>query len=119
MSKYIVTGGFYTSSMQRVTQYSVTGEATELPDLTYGRRYHACSSFINNEGVEVREWASHDGNKNVFDLCVHHFLHLLNWLRMGQSVQPEMQFIVFISQGTIGYQYRNHHCLDSACYWRS
>ena len=101
MSKYIVTGGYY--SMKRVTQYSVTGQATELPDLINRRWYHACSSFINNEGVEVREWASYDGIKNVFNLCVHHFLHLLNWLRMGQSSQPEMQFIVFISQGTLGY----------------
>ena len=88
MSKYIVTGGW--DSMERVTQYSVTGEATELPDLITGRYTHACSSFINNEGVEVREWASHDGIKNVFYWCVHHFLHLSNWLRMGQSVQPEM-----------------------------
>ena len=90
MSKYIVTGGWAGSTLERVTQYSVTGEATELPELITGRKHHACSSFINNEGVEVREWASHDGIKNVFNLCVHHFLHLLNWLRMGQSVQPEM-----------------------------
>ena len=100
MSKYIVTGGIH--SMERVTQYSVTGEATELPDLINGRYYHACSSFINNKG-EVREWASHDGIKNVFNLCVHHFLHISKWLRIGQSVQPEMQFIVSISQGTLGY----------------
>ena len=63
MSKYIVTGGY--DSWQRVTQYSVTGEVTELPDLITGRYLHACSSFVNNDGVEVREWASHDGIKNV------------------------------------------------------
>ena len=97
----MVTGGI--DRWQRVTQYSLTGEVTELPDLINGRYDHACSSFINNEGVEVREWALHDGIKNVSYLCVHHFLLLLNWLRMGQSVQPEMQFIVFISQGTLGY----------------
>ena len=88
MSNYIVTGGEY--SRQRVTQFSVTGEATQLPDLIKGRYGHACSSFINNDGVEVREWASHDGIKNVFNVCVHHFLHLSKWLRIGQFVQPEM-----------------------------
>ena len=103
MFEYIVTGGDYSYSRQRVIQYSVTGEATELPDLITGRYHHACSSFINNDGVEVREWASHDGTKNVFNLCVHHFLHISKWLRIGQSVQPEMQFIVSISQGTLGY----------------
>ena len=101
MSKYIVTGG--SVSKERVTQYSVTGEATELPDLITGRYHHACSSFVNNDGVEVRECGSHEGIENVFNLCVHHFLLLLNWLRMGQSVQPEMHFIVFISQDTLGY----------------
>ena len=67
MSKYIVTGGVdgVVYGVSRVTQYSVTGEATELPDLITGRYTHACSSFINNEGVEVREWASLDGIKNV------------------------------------------------------
>ena len=30
-TSYVVTGGFY--SKQRVSQYSLTGEVTELPDL--------------------------------------------------------------------------------------
>ena len=47
----MVTGGEY--SLQRVTQYSLTGEVTELPDLNTGRYYHACSSFQNTEGVTV------------------------------------------------------------------
>ena len=68
MSKYIVTGGGY--SPNEVTQYSLSGEVTELPDLIAGRWEHACSSFINNEGVEVREWGSNVRIKNVFSLCV-------------------------------------------------
>ena len=47
----MVTGGEY--SLQRVTQYSLTGEVTELPDLNTRRRGHACSRFVNTEGVTV------------------------------------------------------------------
>ena len=50
-TSYVVTGGLY--GKQRVTQYSLTGEVTELPDLNTGRYYHACSQFINTEGVTV------------------------------------------------------------------
>ena len=38
---------------QRVTQYSLTGEVTELPDMINRREYHACSKFENNDGVTV------------------------------------------------------------------
>ena len=38
---------------QRVTQYSLTGEVTELPDLINERERHACSKFENNDGVTV------------------------------------------------------------------
>jgi len=48
-TSYVVTGG--KDSKQRVTQYSLTGEVTELPDLINGRYYHACSQFVNTEGV--------------------------------------------------------------------
>jgi len=48
-TSYVVTGGWI--SWQRVTQYSLTGEVTELPDLITGRYYHACSKFVNSEGV--------------------------------------------------------------------
>ena len=48
----MVTGGSY-PNRQRVTQYSLTGEVTELPDLNNGREYHACSKFENNDGVTV------------------------------------------------------------------
>jgi len=50
-TSYVVTGGQY--SRQRVTQYSLTGEVTELPDLITGRDRHACSQFVNTEGVTV------------------------------------------------------------------
>ena len=49
-TSYVVTGG---DSHKRVTQYSLTGEVTELPDLNTGRKDHACSSFVNAEGVTV------------------------------------------------------------------
>ena len=51
-TSYVVTGGSY-PNFQRVTQYSLTGEVTELPDLINGRYYHACSQFVNTEGVTV------------------------------------------------------------------
>ena len=48
---YVVTGGYY--SLQRVTQYSLTGEVTYLADLQQGRYGHACTSFIDDNGVTV------------------------------------------------------------------
>ena len=52
-ASYVVTGGQYSYSGQRVIQYSLTGEVTELPDLNTGRYDHACSQFVNTEGVMV------------------------------------------------------------------
>ena len=48
---YVVTGGYY--SLQRVAQYSLTGEVTYLADLQQGRGVHACTSFIDDNGVTV------------------------------------------------------------------
>ena len=48
---YVVTGGFY--SRQRVAQYSLAGEVTYLADLQQGRYRHACTSFIDDNGVKV------------------------------------------------------------------
>ena len=48
---YVVTGGL--SSQQRVAQYSLTGEVTYLADLQQGRWGHACTSFIDDNGVTV------------------------------------------------------------------
>ena len=48
---YVVTGGYY--SLQRVAQYSLIGEVTDLADLQQGRHYHACTSFIDDNGVTV------------------------------------------------------------------
>ena len=48
---YVVTGGY--DSWQRVAQYSLTGEMTYLADLQQGRYYHACTSFIDDNGVTV------------------------------------------------------------------
>ena len=49
----MVTGSYY-SNGQRVSQYSLTGEVTELPDLITGRYRHACSKFVS-DGVTVSE----------------------------------------------------------------
>ena len=51
-SAYVVTGGLY-STKRSVTQYSLTGEVTELPDLLTGRCWHACSKFVNINGITV------------------------------------------------------------------
>ena len=48
---YVVTGGYY--SLQRVAQYSLTGEVTDLADLQQGRAAHSCTSFIDDNGVMV------------------------------------------------------------------
>ena len=50
-----MTGGLDNNwnTLQRVTKYSLTGEVTELPDLNTRRRGHACSRFVNTEGVTV------------------------------------------------------------------
>ena len=53
---YVVTGGMATGgeySLQRVAQYSLTGEVTYLADLQQGRSYHACTSFIDDDAVTV------------------------------------------------------------------
>ena len=47
----MVTGGEY--SLQRVAQYSLTGEVTYLADLQQERWKHACTSFIDDNGVTV------------------------------------------------------------------
>ena len=48
---YVVTGGEF--SRQTVAQYSLTGEVTYLADLQQGRYLHACTSFIDDNGVTV------------------------------------------------------------------
>ena len=50
-NNYVVTGGYY--SLQRVARYSLAGEVTYLADLQQGRYYHACTSFIDDNGVTV------------------------------------------------------------------
>ena len=48
---YVVTGG--RQSPKTVTKYSLTGEVTYLPTLKQGRMDHACTSFIDDNGVTV------------------------------------------------------------------
>ena len=48
---YVVTGGV--NSLQKVAQYSLTGEVAYLADLQEGRAVHACTSFIDDNGVTV------------------------------------------------------------------
>ena len=48
---YVVTGGEF--SLQKVTQYSLAGEVTYLADLQEGRYHHACTSFLDDNGVTV------------------------------------------------------------------
>ena len=47
----MVTGGGY--SQQKAAQYSLSGEVTYLADLQQGRYDHACTSFIDDNGVTV------------------------------------------------------------------
>ena len=48
---YVVTGGEF--SWHKVTQYSLSGEVTYLAELKWGRYRHACTSFIDKNGVKV------------------------------------------------------------------
>jgi len=48
---YVVTGGWY--SLQKVAQYTLSGEVTYLADLQQGRIRHACTSFRDHNGVTV------------------------------------------------------------------
>ena len=48
---YVVTGGV--NSLQTVAQYTPSGEVTSLADLQQGRYLHACTSFIDDNGVTV------------------------------------------------------------------
>ena len=48
---YVVTGGYF--SLGIVAQSSSTGEVTYLADLQHGRWLHACTSFLDDDGVTV------------------------------------------------------------------
>ena len=54
--RYVVTGGEF--SMKKVTLYSLTGNPTDLADLQEGRERHACSSFLDSNGVTVSSSSS-------------------------------------------------------------
>ena len=52
--RYVVNGGLYSNKvLQKVAQYSLSGEVTYLADLQQGRYRHACTSFIDDNGVTV------------------------------------------------------------------
>ena len=40
--------------LQTVTRYSRTGQTESLPQLNVGRYYHACGSYLTDEGDNVR-----------------------------------------------------------------
>ena len=48
---YVVTGGL--DRKKKVAQYSLAREVTYLADLQQGRYDHACTSFIDDNGVTV------------------------------------------------------------------
>ena len=50
-NSYVVTGGYW--SLQTVAQFSLSGEVTYLADLQQGRYWHACTSFIDDNGDTV------------------------------------------------------------------
>merc|ERR1719225_2581530 len=56
-NKFVITGGLDHSladdALTRVTRYSRTGETETLADLNVGRFYHACGSYLTDQGEEV------------------------------------------------------------------
>ena len=53
---YVVTGGEF--SRRKVALYSLTGTLTYLADLQEDRYRHACSSFLDSNGVTVSSSSS-------------------------------------------------------------
>ena len=51
--RYVVTGGHDGSTYQTVAQYTVTGDVTYLAELQTGRHLHACSKYLDNDGLLV------------------------------------------------------------------
>ena len=49
--KFVVTGGKL--SRTKVLEYTETGAVTYMPPLKTGRYSHACSKFVNDDGVTV------------------------------------------------------------------
>ena len=52
-SSVIITGGYYSSSRTRVSEYGEAGFIRYLPDLNQGRRSHGCSHYEDGEGRKV------------------------------------------------------------------
>ena len=54
--KFVITGGHHRpgQELKTVTRYSRTGESDTLPQLKVGRSGHACGSYLNDKGDEVR-----------------------------------------------------------------
>ena len=50
----MITGGWYSGTHTRVSEYKETGWVRDLPDLLQGRWNHGCSYYDNNEGSQVR-----------------------------------------------------------------
>ena len=49
----ILTGGFFSFSRNKVSEYSESGFTRYLPQLQQGRDSHGCSYFENEEGTKV------------------------------------------------------------------
>ena len=52
-SSVILTGGYDTSVVSRVTEYNEAGYVKDLPPLLQGREGHGCSYYNNAEGTKV------------------------------------------------------------------
>ena len=53
--KFVVTGGFIRRDLAsaKVIEYTEAGVATHLPSMKTGRRNHACSKFVKDDGDTV------------------------------------------------------------------
>merc|ERR1711988_1909267 len=87
-TSYVVTGGH--DRKQRVTQYSLTGEVTELPDLINRRRDHACSSFQNTEGMTTLLVTGGDDGSNELSSTEIFILGTGAWMAAAPSLLLEL-----------------------------
>ena len=51
----MITGGFIRRDLAsaKVLVYTEAGDVTFMPSMKTGRRYHACSKFVNDDGDTV------------------------------------------------------------------
>ena len=108
----VLTGGGDSSSMSKVTKYSKTGHAIDLPSLITGRYGHACGRVTKTNGETVSSALGHDEHLNSLLTMTNNYAVLhCGWragsVRAGQDRErhylglhrdPEDQWGTFVAE---------------------